>query len=204
MRVSFQERECQPSKPVSATTAIVNGSRQGFRQAAFQTRAYLLSRSAARIVTERLRGDPAAKAEISVLANVKYVFVIVSSGVNNVAKAVSRCASVRSAISGFLNARRRSCRVANRSGSTSRSGDICCGLAPLQATRRALCRTAPFHCKDQGVNAIGVILSGSGSDGALGLQAVQHEGGITFAQDVATARFNSMPRAAIGLACAHF
>lgn len=58
--------------------------------------------------------------------------------------------------------------------------------------------------KDQGVNAIGVILSGSGSDGALGLQAVQHEGGITFAQDDATARFNSMPRAAIGLGCVDF
>jgi len=58
--------------------------------------------------------------------------------------------------------------------------------------------------KDQSVNVIGVILSGSGSDGALGLQAVQHEGGITFAQDDATARFNSMPRAAIGLGCVDF
>ncbi|MEZ0606023.1 CheR family methyltransferase [Paraburkholderia sp. IW21] len=51
---------------------------------------------------------------------------------------------------------------------------------------------------DQGPNAIGVILSGSGSDGALGLQAVQAEGGFTFAQD-ASALFNSMPHAAIGL-----
>lgn len=51
---------------------------------------------------------------------------------------------------------------------------------------------------DQGSDAIGVILSGSGSDGALGLKAVQAEGGITFAQD-ASALFNSMPHAAIGL-----
>lgn len=54
--------------------------------------------------------------------------------------------------------------------------------------------------KDQGVNAIGIILSGSGSDGALGLQSIHTEGGITFAQD-ASALFDSMPRAAIGLGC---
>ena len=54
---------------------------------------------------------------------------------------------------------------------------------------------------DLGVDAIGVILSGNGSDGALGLQAIQGEGGITFAQDPASARHSSMPRAAIGLGC---
>jgi len=54
--------------------------------------------------------------------------------------------------------------------------------------------------RDQGPNAIGVILSGSGSDGALGLQALQAAEGITFAQD-ASALFNSMPHAAIGLGC---
>jgi two-component system, chemotaxis family, CheB/CheR fusion protein len=54
---------------------------------------------------------------------------------------------------------------------------------------------------DQGANAIGVILSGSGSDGALGLKAIQYEGGITFAQDEASARFASMPQAAIGTGC---
>jgi two-component system CheB/CheR fusion protein len=53
---------------------------------------------------------------------------------------------------------------------------------------------------DQGHNAIGIILSGSGTDGALGLQAIQSEGGITFAQD-GSARFDSMPRAAIDLGC---
>lgn len=54
---------------------------------------------------------------------------------------------------------------------------------------------------DQGPNAIGVILSGSGSDGALGLQAIQRESGITFAQDEDSALFNSMPHAAISLGC---
>ena len=46
------------------------------------------------------------------------------------------------------------------------------------------------------MRAIGVILSGTLSDGALGLKAIKSEGGITFAQDE-TARFPDMPRAAV-------
>jgi two-component system, chemotaxis family, CheB/CheR fusion protein len=45
--------------------------------------------------------------------------------------------------------------------------------------------------------AIGVILSGTASDGAAGLRAIKNEGGITFAQDAASARFDRMPRNAI-------
>jgi chemotaxis response regulator CheB len=45
--------------------------------------------------------------------------------------------------------------------------------------------------------AVGVILSGGGTDGSLGFQSIKAEGGITFAQDVKTAKQNSMPRAAI-------
>lgn len=44
--------------------------------------------------------------------------------------------------------------------------------------------------------AIGVILSGAGSDGTLGLKAIKAEGGITFAQDD-TAKFDGMPRSVI-------
>ncbi|MEO5696191.1 MAG: chemotaxis protein CheB, partial [Burkholderiaceae bacterium] len=51
--------------------------------------------------------------------------------------------------------------------------------------------------KDAGPDAIGVILSGTGSDGALGMQAIKAGGGHTFVQDEATARFNSMARAAL-------
>lgn len=54
---------------------------------------------------------------------------------------------------------------------------------------------------DQGSNAIGIVLSGSGTDGAIGMQALKEAGGITFAQDEASARFNSMPHAAIELGC---
>jgi two-component system CheB/CheR fusion protein len=45
--------------------------------------------------------------------------------------------------------------------------------------------------------AIGVILSGNGTDGSLALQSIKAEGGITFAQDDKSAKFPGMPRAAI-------
>lgn len=58
--------------------------------------------------------------------------------------------------------------------------------------------------EDRGSGAIGVLLSGSGSDGAYGIQAIKEEGGITFAQDEATARFSGMPQAAIRLESVDF
>lgn len=45
--------------------------------------------------------------------------------------------------------------------------------------------------------SIGVILSGSGADGTLGLKAIKSEGGITIVQDPKTAKFDGMPRSAI-------
>ena len=47
-----------------------------------------------------------------------------------------------------------------------------------------------------GPRAVAVVLSGAASDGAAGLRQVKAEGGITFAQDEASARFPEMPRAA--------
>ena len=52
-----------------------------------------------------------------------------------------------------------------------------------------------------GNRAIGVILSGTGADGATGLEAVKACGGVTLAQDPATAKFGSMPQAAIRRGC---
>ena len=52
--------------------------------------------------------------------------------------------------------------------------------------------------------AIGVVLSGAGSDGALGLQAIKEAGGVTFAQDPATAEFASMPQMAEAATCLDF
>jgi len=45
--------------------------------------------------------------------------------------------------------------------------------------------------------AIGVILSGSGTDGTHGLRAIKAAGGLTFAQSEASAKFDAMPRSAI-------
>ncbi|MBA3723573.1 MAG: hypothetical protein H0W89_01615 [Candidatus Levybacteria bacterium] len=50
---------------------------------------------------------------------------------------------------------------------------------------------------DRKNNAIGIVLSGTASDGTLGLAAIKIAGGITFAQDEDTAKFNGMPNAAI-------
>lgn len=46
--------------------------------------------------------------------------------------------------------------------------------------------------------AIGIILSGSASDGAIGMQEIKANGGIAIVQEPRTARNDGMPRAAIG------
>ena len=51
--------------------------------------------------------------------------------------------------------------------------------------------------RDQGERAIGVVLSGMGSDGTIGLQAIKDQGGLTLAQEPASALFDSMPKSAI-------
>ena len=56
---------------------------------------------------------------------------------------------------------------------------------------------------DQRRRAIGVILSGTATDGTLGLAAIKEEGGITFAQD-STAQQESMPQSAIAAGCVDF
>ncbi len=50
--------------------------------------------------------------------------------------------------------------------------------------------------------AIAVVLSGMGSDGTLGLQAIKALGGLTVVQAPESAQFDSMPRSAIVAACA--
>jgi len=51
--------------------------------------------------------------------------------------------------------------------------------------------------KDQEKNAVGIILSGAGSDGTLGIKAIKEFGGMTMAQDEKSARFESMPHSSI-------
>ena len=58
--------------------------------------------------------------------------------------------------------------------------------------------------EDRGNGAIGVILSGTASDGTMGLRAIKTEGGITFAQDMKSAKYDGMPRSAIAAGCVDF
>jgi len=68
---------------------------------------------------------------------------------------------------------------------------------PIDAFLRAL-------AADRGSRALGVVLSGTASDGTLGLQAIKAAGGVTFAQEVGTAKFDSMPRSAIAAGAVDF
>ena len=58
--------------------------------------------------------------------------------------------------------------------------------------------------EDQGQNAVGVILSGTGSDGSLGIRAIKAEGGIVLAQDEQSAKYNGMPRSAVATGAVDF
>ena len=61
---------------------------------------------------------------------------------------------------------------------------------PIDAFLRSL-------ADDQGENAIGIILSGTGTDGTLGLRAILGAGGVSLVQDPATAKYAGMPVSAI-------
>jgi two-component system CheB/CheR fusion protein len=103
-------------------------------------------------------------------------------------------------------------------------GDVCDGLEPCganiyvtpPATNVTLCEgrlrlEAVSHvgpkpsvdnffislADDAGSNCAGIILSGTGSDGAHGIRAIKGASGLTFCQDDTTAKYNGMPRAAI-------
>jgi two-component system, chemotaxis family, CheB/CheR fusion protein len=55
--------------------------------------------------------------------------------------------------------------------------------------------------RELGSRAIGIVLSGMGSDGTQGLEAISSQGGLTLAQQPDSAQFDSMPRSAIASAC---
>ena len=83
------------------------------------------------------------------------------------------------------------------------------GILKLQPRERSRLPHRPINaffeslaqdCRDR---AIGVVLSGTASDGTLGLGAIKSEGGITFAQDD-SAKYDSMPRSAVAAGCVDF
>ncbi|MFA4901499.1 MAG: chemotaxis protein CheB [Desulfobaccales bacterium] len=57
---------------------------------------------------------------------------------------------------------------------------------------------------DKGGQAIGVILSGTASDGVQGMKAIKEAGGLTFAQDEHTAKYPGMPQSSVAAGCVDF
>ena len=58
--------------------------------------------------------------------------------------------------------------------------------------------------QDQREHAIGIILSGTGSDGSMGVRAIKGEGGMVMVQDLASTEFDGMPRSAIATGLVDF
>lgn len=69
-------------------------------------------------------------------------------------------------------------------------------LAPLAQARPRWTMDGFFGAlaQDRGKRAIGVLLSGAGSDGARGLGAIRAAGGLTFVQSPDSAEFDAMPK----------
>jgi two-component system, chemotaxis family, CheB/CheR fusion protein len=84
------------------------------------------------------------------------------------------------------------------------------GLLHLAARKAPAGRHLPidyfFHslAAARGPRATGVILSGTASDGTDGIKAIKAAGGVTFAQEPESAKFDGMPRSAIATGCVDF
>ena len=79
-----------------------------------------------------------------------------------------------------------------------RMEDCALRVEPLPAGRdsRVIDGLLRSVAQDQRQNAVGIILSGTGTDGTLGLKAIKEHGGLTIVQRPETAKFDGMPRSA--------
>jgi two-component system CheB/CheR fusion protein len=92
------------------------------------------------------------------------------------------------------------------------NADIAISDGCLRLSKRLLVagRHLPFDsfllslAQDRNKAAIGIVLSGTASDGTQGLIAIKAEGGITFAQDEKSARHSGMPMSAVAAGCVDF
>ena len=74
----------------------------------------------------------------------------------------------------------------------------CAGVRspPVNGHRPSVDRLFESMATSYGASAVGIVLSGIGSDGTIGLRAIREQGGLTIAQDGQSAIVNGMPRSA--------
>ena len=70
-------------------------------------------------------------------------------------------------------------------------------FAEPRGVRRPINDFLSSLAQHSGINAVGVILSGTGSDGASGVSDIKNNGGLVLVQDPAEAKYDGMPRSAI-------
>ena len=82
------------------------------------------------------------------------------------------------------------------------------GMLNLQTPNREIATPKPSVdrffisiAESAGERAVGIVLSGTGSDGAYGVQAIRGAGGITITQDESTAKYDGMPTSAVETGC---
>ncbi len=81
-------------------------------------------------------------------------------------------------------------------------GTVRLSVSPLLIQRPSIDITMTAVAELYGASAVGVLLTGMGRDGAVGMRAIRRAGGLTIAQDEASCTIFGMPRAAIELGAA--
>ena len=82
-------------------------------------------------------------------------------------------------------------------GTTMTLKDSCLKLVPKGSALKPINDFMISIASERKTQAIGIVMSGTGNDGTEGLKAIKAEGGITFAQEPATAQYPDMPKNAI-------
>ena len=89
-------------------------------------------------------------------------------------------------------------------GKTMTLQDNCLNLIPKGASLKPIDAFFSSLAQQRKTQAIGIVLSGTGTDGTEGLKEIKSEGGITFAQDPKSAQYSGMPQSAISSEAADF